>query len=51
MLKIPDGTIRILVQGTQRVRLGDFVSTEPYLVAEVSELPDVIEATAPSCRR
>ena len=47
MLKIPDGTIRILVQGIQRVRLGEFVSTEPYLVAEVSELPDVIEGDGP----
>jgi ATP-dependent Lon protease len=43
MLKVPDGTIRILVQGTQRVRIGDFVQTEPYLVARVSELPDQIE--------
>jgi ATP-dependent Lon protease len=43
MLKIPDGTIRILVQGTQRVRVGDFVQTEPYLIARVSELPDEIE--------
>jgi ATP-dependent Lon protease len=43
MLKIPDGTIRILVQGTQRVRLGRFVATKPYLIAEVSELPDVLE--------
>ena len=33
MLKVPDGTIRILVQGTKRVRLGRFVGTEPYLVA------------------
>jgi ATP-dependent Lon protease len=43
MLKVPDGTIRILVQGTQRVRLGPYVAEEPYLVARVTELPDVIE--------
>jgi ATP-dependent Lon protease len=43
MLKVPDGTIRILVQATQRVRIGDFVQTEPYLVAKVDELPDVVE--------
>ena len=40
MIKVPDGTIRILVQGTQRVRLGPYVSEEPYLVARISELPD-----------
>ena len=43
MLKVPDGTIRILVQGTKRVRLGRFVATEPYLVATVEELEDVVE--------
>ncbi|HXV05407.1 MAG TPA: endopeptidase La [Solirubrobacterales bacterium] len=45
MLKVPDGTIRILVQGTQRVRLGPYVAEEPYLVARIAELPDVIEET------
>ncbi|MFL5891747.1 MAG: LON peptidase substrate-binding domain-containing protein, partial [Solirubrobacterales bacterium] len=42
MLKVPDGTIRILVQGTERVRLGDFVAEDPYLVARVEPLPDVL---------
>ncbi len=43
MMKVPDGTIRILVQGTQRVKLADYVAEEPYLVARISELPDVVE--------
>ncbi len=43
MMKVPDGTIRILVQGTQRVGIGDYVQTEPYLVARVRELPDVVD--------
>jgi ATP-dependent Lon protease len=43
MLKVPDGTIRILVQGTERVRLGDYVAEEPYLVARIEPLPDVVE--------
>src|SRR5205085_8743382 len=34
MIKIPDGSLRVLVQGTQRVRVGDYVATEPYLVAK-----------------
>jgi ATP-dependent Lon protease len=42
MLKVPDGTIRILVQGTERVRIGDFVAEDPYLVARVEPLPDVV---------
>jgi ATP-dependent Lon protease len=43
MLKVPDGTMRILVQGTQRVQIGEYVTEEPYLVARISELPDVVE--------
>ena len=43
MIKIPDGTLRILVQGTQRVRLGPYVAEEPYLVARIAEMPDVID--------
>jgi len=43
MLKVPDGSLRILVQGTQRVRLGPYVAEEPYLVARIAELPDTVE--------
>ncbi|HKJ34998.1 MAG TPA: endopeptidase La, partial [Solirubrobacterales bacterium] len=43
MMKVPDGTIRILVQGTQRVEIGPYVATEPYLLAKLTELPDVVE--------
>jgi ATP-dependent Lon protease len=43
MVKIPDGSLRILVQGMQRVELGPYVAESPYLVARITELPDVIE--------
>ncbi|HEX8753742.1 MAG TPA: endopeptidase La [Solirubrobacterales bacterium] len=46
MMKIPDGSLRILVQGTQRVRLGPYVAEQPYLVARISSLPDVLEPSA-----
>jgi ATP-dependent Lon protease len=42
MIKVPDGTMRILVQGGQRVRIDKWVRETPYLVAEISELPDVV---------
>jgi len=45
MLKVPDGTLRILVQGAQRVRIESWIREEPYLVGEISELPDVVEET------
>jgi ATP-dependent Lon protease len=42
MIKVPDGSLRILVHGGQRVDIGEFVQREPYLVARVHELPDEI---------
>jgi ATP-dependent Lon protease len=42
MMKVPDGTLRILVQGGQRVQIERFTQTEPYLAAEIAELPDTI---------
>ena len=42
MIKVPDGTMRILVQGGQRVHIDSWVRETPYLVAEISELPDVM---------
>ena len=43
MMKVPDGTLRILVQGAERIRIGDYVSEEPYLVARIEAMPDVLE--------
>ena len=45
MIKVPDGTLRILVQGLDRVHLDARLDTEPYLLGEFSELPDVLEET------
>ncbi|MDX6699429.1 MAG: ATP-dependent Lon protease [Solirubrobacteraceae bacterium] len=42
MLRAPDDTLRLLVQGAQRVRIDRFVREEPYLWGEISELPDVV---------
>jgi ATP-dependent Lon protease len=43
MVKVPDGSLRILVQATQRVRLDDFVTDRPYLIAGITEMPDEVE--------
>ena len=42
MMKVPDGTLRILVECGQRVELGDYVATAPYLIARITEAPDII---------
>ena len=43
LFKAPDGTIRIFVQGLERIRLRDFVQTEPYLKASIEVIPEIIE--------
>ena len=42
MLKVPDGSLRILVQGGQRVRITEWLGTDPYLTARVEEQPEVV---------
>jgi ATP-dependent Lon protease len=43
MMRAPDGTIRLIVQGIERVRIAHFVQEEPFLRAEIELLPDVEE--------
>ncbi len=45
MIRVPDGTLRVLIQGGQRIRIVRWVRTDPYLVAEIAELPDVVNQT------
>ncbi len=56
LFRAPDGTIRLLVQGLTRFRLGEFVQLAPYLKAKIELLSEVeeenieIEALARSAR-
>jgi ATP-dependent Lon protease len=45
LIRVPDGTLRILVQGVRRIRLEERVSDDPYLVGEFAEVPDELEET------
>ena len=45
MIKVPDGTLRILVEGMRRIGLDSHVQDDPYLVGEFVELPDDLEET------
>ncbi|HEX9416031.1 MAG TPA: endopeptidase La [Gaiellaceae bacterium] len=42
MIKVPDGTLRVLVRGLERVRLERRLQDEPYLVGEFTTVPDVL---------
>jgi len=44
LLRAPDDTIRLLVQGVERIRILEYVQTEPYLMAKIQRLPESIEA-------
>src|SRR3974377_1876051 len=43
MLKFPDNTVRVLVEGLWRVRVKQYPSTDPYLCAKFELVQDVIE--------
>jgi ATP-dependent Lon protease len=41
LIKSPDGTMRIIVQGIERIQIDEWASEEPYLRAKISIKPDV----------
>jgi ATP-dependent Lon protease len=43
MIKVPDGTLRILVEGVRRIGLERQIQDDPYLVGEFVEVPDELE--------
>ncbi len=45
MLRAPDNTVRLIVQGIDRIRIKEFVATEPYLRAKVEVATEVNEKT------
>ncbi len=42
MIRVPDGSLRVLVQGIRRIRLLERIEEEPYLVGRFVEVPDVV---------
>jgi ATP-dependent Lon protease len=45
LFRAPDGTIRLLVQGLQRIEVDEYLTTEPYLRAKVHAVPETVENT------
>src|ERR687893_455769 len=43
MMRVPDGTVRLAVQGNERMRVLEFIQEEPYLIARVQRAPETIE--------
>jgi len=38
LLKLPDGTVKVLVEGVERIKIDDFVQTEEFFEANTSEV-------------
>jgi ATP-dependent Lon protease len=43
LLRLPDGTVKVLVEGKRRASIRRFTQTEGFFVVEVEEIPDVAE--------
>jgi ATP-dependent Lon protease len=43
LLRLPDGTVKVLVEGKRRGTIQRFVQTEGFFLVEVEDLPDVSE--------
>ncbi|MFN8497705.1 MAG: endopeptidase La [Anaerolineae bacterium] len=45
LFKSPDGSIRLFIQGLQRIRIDEWTATEPYLKAKVSVIAEEVETS------
>ncbi|HEU5422332.1 MAG TPA: endopeptidase La [Nitrolancea sp.] len=43
MMRVPDGTVRLAVQGLRRIKILDWVGEEPFLTARVEDMPVEVE--------
>jgi ATP-dependent Lon protease, bacterial type len=43
MLRMPDNSAKMLVQGICRIKIDDYIQTEPYFKVKVTVLEDIIE--------
>ncbi|MGI8964351.1 MAG: endopeptidase La [Thermomicrobiales bacterium] len=45
MMRVPDGSMRLAVQGLERVRVLEVIQNEPYLIARVRREPEDVESS------
>lgn len=43
MLKLPDGTVKVLIEGKKRARVSKFVSNAEFFLVDVEDAPEVVE--------
>lgn len=44
LLRLPDGTVKVLIEGKKRVRIKGYVPNENYFMVECEELPEKLES-------
>ena len=44
LLRLPDGTVKVLVEGKKRVRIKDFKANEAFFIAQIEEIPEDAES-------
>src|SRR5206468_5427198 len=45
ILRLPDNTVKALIEGKKRARILEYVETDPMIEAEIEELGDAVEST------
>ena len=43
MMRVPDGSVRLAVQGVERMRVLEFTGEEPFLTARIQKFPETID--------
>jgi ATP-dependent Lon protease len=43
LLRLPDGTVRVTVEGRRRARIKRFIQTDPFFAVDWEEIPEVVE--------
>jgi len=48
LLRLPDGTVKVLVEGKRRARIKDYITEEECFVVEAEEMHDLVDETVES---
>src|SRR5580704_4871969 len=43
LLRLPDGTVKVLIEGKRRIKIKEFVTNENFFVVECEEMPEKID--------
>jgi ATP-dependent Lon protease len=43
LLRLPDGTVQVLVEGRKRARIHGFEHSDPFFLAEIEDLEEIVE--------